>query len=311
MGLRWKGRSFLREIRAVPVSTMDCHARRLALCPGVRVACWGLPEKAGHNIVQTCSVKCMGVSDGWPSPDRSHAAFLYRLGRGTVLVDCGEPVSRGYRASGYDYDLIDRILISHLHLDHVGGLFMLLQGLWLEGRTRDLPIHMPAEGVESVQRMLRTGYIFDELLGFSLRFVALRAKRPIDVVPGVRVTPFPTTHLEGLRKTFQKRRSQRFESFSFRIECRRGCIVHSGDLGAVEDLAPMFDRPVDVLVCELAHVGLEQLGRFLRDREVKRVVLVHLPEALWRDASRTRRRARQALGAIPFTVAAEGEVVAL
>ena len=253
----------------------------------------------------------MGVADGWPSADRSHASFIYRLGRATLLVDCGESISRHFKSTGWDYNLIDRILISHLHLDHVGGLFMFLQGLWLERRSKHLPIHLPAEGLAPVQRMLRAGYLFQELLGFRLRFVPLRSRRPIAAAPGLRVTPFPTTHLCGFRRAFRKRYRTPFEAFSFLIESGRRRIVHSGDLGRVEDLAPLLERTVDVLVCEGAHVGLEELGRFLRDRQVKRLVLVHLPEAMWRDASRTRDRAAQALGDVPFTIATEGEEIAL
>ena len=47
-------------------------------------------------------------------------------------MDCGETVSGGYKATGLDYDTIDRIFISHLHSDHIGGFFMLMQGFWLE-----------------------------------------------------------------------------------------------------------------------------------------------------------------------------------
>ena len=80
------------------------------------------------------SLTCLGVGDGWPCADRRHAAFLYRFGKTTLLVDCGEPVDASLRAHGVKPDAVDRILISHLHSDHIGGFFMLMQGFWLEGR---------------------------------------------------------------------------------------------------------------------------------------------------------------------------------
>src|ERR1051325_11930468 len=36
------------------------------------------------------SLTCFGVGDGWPCADRKHAAFLYRFGHATILIDCGE-----------------------------------------------------------------------------------------------------------------------------------------------------------------------------------------------------------------------------
>jgi ribonuclease BN (tRNA processing enzyme) len=75
------------------------------------------------------TLTCLGVGDGRPCADRRHAAFLYRFGKTSLLVDCGEPVADSLRAKRLDCDTVDGIFISHLHADHVGGFFMLLQGL--------------------------------------------------------------------------------------------------------------------------------------------------------------------------------------
>ena len=253
----------------------------------------------------------MGVGDGWPNADRSHAAFLYRLGSATLLIDCGESIGRVHKARGWNRNLIDRILISHLHFDHLAGFFMLLQGFWLQARTKALPVHLPAEGLAPLRAMLRAGYLFEELLAFRLRFAPLRARQPIAVAPGVRVTPFPTSHLQGLRAAFGAKYRQPFAAFSFLVEAGGRRLVHGGDLGAVEDLAPLLEQPVDLVVCELAHVALEPLGRLLASRGARRVVFVHLPQELWRRRRQTERRAAAALGSIPFTIAAEGEELTL
>src|SRR3954468_20302808 len=100
------------------------------------------------------ALKCFGVGDGWRCADRNHSSFLYRFGQTNFLVDCGEPLSRSYKTSGLSYDAFDRIFISHLHSDHTGGFFMFLQGLWLEGRTKALPVHMPTDGIKPFQQML-------------------------------------------------------------------------------------------------------------------------------------------------------------
>lgn len=260
--------------------------------------------------MKTNCLECMGVGDGWPCADRAHAAFLYRLGTATVLVDSGEPISGLIDNAKIAADEIDAVLITHLHMDHVGGLFMLLQGLWLEGRTKPLPVHMPAEGIDPFRAMLRAGYVFDELLKFSLEFVPIKPGQPIRIGRSVRVTPFPTSHLAGLKKRFGGRNGPAFEAFSFLIESGRKRVVHSGDVGTVADLGPLLDRPADVLVCELAHVGLEELGEFLKGRKVKQVVLVHLPGLMWRDLPKTRRCAEKALGKTGFVIPTGGEVIA-
>src|SRR5581483_8841017 len=162
------------------------------------------------------SLKCFGVGDGWPCADRNHASFLYRFGKASILIDCGEPISRSYKSSGLSYDTIDRIFISHLHSDHLAGFFMLMQGFWLERRKKELPVCMPDAGIKPVTQLLKACLIFKELLKFRLRFEALRAGKAV-VTGDVRVTPHRSSHLEGLQKVFQKKYPQRFEAFCFLI----------------------------------------------------------------------------------------------
>ena len=48
-------------------------------------------------------------------------------------------------------------------------------GIWLDQRTRDLAVHLPAEGVEPVRRMLDAAYIFEELMACALNFEPLQS----------------------------------------------------------------------------------------------------------------------------------------
>jgi ribonuclease BN (tRNA processing enzyme) len=256
------------------------------------------------------ALKCFGVGDGWPCADRKHSSFLYRLGKTSLLVDCGETVSGGFKASGLNYDTLDRIFISHLHSDHIGGFFMLMQGFWLEQRQKELPVHMPAEGIKLFRQMLNAAFIFPELLQFKLRFEALRTAKAV-TVGNVRVTPYPTTHLEQLRHAFQKRYPQDFQAFSFLIEAGKLRIGHSADLGAPEDLEPLLKKPLDVLVCELAHFHAEDLFLYLKGRAIKRIVFIHLGRPYWENLPKTRRLAKKMLGEIPCVFAHDGQEIGL
>src|ERR1700688_2799209 len=89
------------------------------------------------------SLQFLGTSDGLPSPDRHHASLLVRLGGQTLLFDCGEPCSHTLKRLGIDFNSIDAIFISHTHSDHIGGLPMLIQSMWLGSRERPLPIWVP------------------------------------------------------------------------------------------------------------------------------------------------------------------------
>ena len=282
----------------------------IATEPIKQIALVSAARKVNHGWMNDFSLKCFGVGDGWPSANRGHSSFLYRFGKVHLLVDCGEPVSARFKSTGLGYDTIDRIFISHLNFDHLAGLFMLLQGFWLERRKKDLSVHVPSAGIPALRQMLEAGYVFDELLPFRLQFVPLRAGEPV-VTGGARVTPFPTTHLHSLEAAFQKNHPVGFESYCFLIEAGRRRIVHSADLGAPEDLGPTLDKTVDLLVCEFAHFSAEDLLRYLCGRNIRRIAFVHLARKYWENIKATRRLAAKMLGGIPFSFPKAGEEVAI
>lgn len=259
----------------------------------------------GKNVL-----KFFGVGDGWPCGDRNHASFLYRLGKVSILIDCGEPISRSYKASGLHYDTIDRIFISHLHSDHIAGFFMLMQGFWLEQRKKDLPVSMPKDGIKPIGDLLKAGLVFQELLQFKLRFEALRVNKPV-MVGDVRVTPHRSTHLEQLRRAFQKKYPQDFAAYCFLIEKGKLRIGHSADIGCPEDLEPLVKKPLDLLVCELAHFQAEDLFLYLQSRDIKRIMFMHVGRPYWEDLRRTRRLAAKMLPHIPISFARDNQEIAL
>src|SRR3989442_1622529 len=176
--------------------------------------------------MRSLSLTCFGVGDGTASAARNHSSYLFGFDTVNLLIDCGEPISRSFKSSGLSYDTIDRLFLSHLHSDHFGGLFMLLQGFWLEQRRKELPVHLPAEGIEPLRQMLRAAFLFDEILPFRLSFEPLRARQPV-AVGHVRVTPYLTSHLDTLRKSFQAKYPGDYAAYCFLLETDELRVGHS------------------------------------------------------------------------------------
>ncbi|MGV3774305.1 MAG: MBL fold metallo-hydrolase [Verrucomicrobiales bacterium] len=253
---------------------------------------------------------CFGVGDGWPSADRNHSSYLYQMGSTRLIVDCGEPVSRSFKASGLEYDSIDAVLLSHTHGDHVGGFLMFMQSLWLEQRKRDLPFLMPEDAIFPLQQLLEACYIFPELIAFRPIYTALESREPIEIGE-TRITPFKTTHLEGLRSSFAKSYSQKFESFAFLLQSKDFNIAHSADLGAVTDLEPLLQEPVDLLVCELAHFAPEEIFSYLQDKPCHRVAFVHVGQTYWEHLDETKAMAKKMLPTMDILFPKDGDELAI
>jgi len=263
-----------------------------------------MPERNSKS--RPGKVLCLGTGDGWPCPDRNHSSYLYELADACLLIDCGESVSRSLAARKFDWNRLDAIALSHTHADHVGGLLMLLQGLWLEGRSRDLKILLPAQAIKPLRQWLHQAYLFDELFGFKIHFTALQAGEAVQI-GNARLTAFSTTHLDGFRRAFQSKYRVGFDAFGFVLEGAGRRLLHSADLGAPEDLFPLLTKPLDLLICELAHFQPAELFTILRGHQIERAAFVHLTRRLRQRLAPVKRLAKQQLRGIKCVFPNDGE----
>jgi len=252
-------------------------------------------------------VHCLGVAAGWPCHARRHSAYLYRLGGSLVLVDCGVGVSGAYLGMGFGPDDVDEILLSHQHSDHVGGFSMLIQGMWVGQRRKPLVVRAPALAIPALKAWLEATLLFDELMGFPIRWIALEAGKPFRIAD-LAVTPHPTTHLAALERAFGSRHpATSFETFGFVLECEGLRVGHSADLGAVSDLEPFLDRPLDLMVCELAHVEADELFTRLGRAEIRDLVFIHLENRWWDHREALQRLAEAHLPGKQVRIAQDGD----
>lgn len=258
----------------------------------------------------TASLICFGVADGAACADRKHAAFLYQLGQTPLLIDCGEPISASYKARGLGADLVEHILLSHLHFDHLGGFFMLLQGWWLDGRSKALTVHLPKWGLEPISCLLERCLFLAEQGIFQTAFVPWIGAQTV-TMGDVRVTAYPTTHMAYLRAALPQTPNAACASFSFLMESDAHRIAHSADLGSPADLSKLLAQPLDLLVCELAHFEPLELFRFLLGRDIRRLALVHIGGKDWHRRDEIQALAARMLPDVQVLIPNDGDVIDL
>jgi ribonuclease Z len=102
----------------------------------------------------------LGTSSGVPTRARNVSAVALRLPqRGEVwLFDCGEATQHRFQRTDLRISQLSRILITHLHGDHIYGLMGLLATCGMAGHAQPISIYGPAgldEYVEMSARLSR------------------------------------------------------------------------------------------------------------------------------------------------------------
>ncbi|HVA20006.1 MAG TPA: ribonuclease Z [Solirubrobacteraceae bacterium] len=85
----------------------------------------------------------LGTSSARPTLRRNVSATAVEVEGETVLFDCGEGTQRQALRAGIRFSRLSLVAITHLHGDHVNGLFGLLGTLVLDGRERPLRLVGP------------------------------------------------------------------------------------------------------------------------------------------------------------------------
>ncbi len=85
----------------------------------------------------------IGSSAAIPAHHRNLSGQVLQTPSSSYLIDCGEGTQFGLTDAKVRLSKIDHIFISHLHGDHIFGLFGLLSSASMQGRTKELSVFAP------------------------------------------------------------------------------------------------------------------------------------------------------------------------
>src|SRR5512133_1371685 len=87
------------------------------------------------------NVTILGSSSAVPTANRFPTAQVLNVHERFFLIDCGEGTQIQLRRFHVNFSRINHVFISHLHGDHIFGLFGLLSSYTLLGRKTDFHIY--------------------------------------------------------------------------------------------------------------------------------------------------------------------------
>lgn len=218
----------------------------------------------------------LGSGTSVPHSQRASAAFWLESDGGSMLLDCSADATHRMAQENLDWPNLDAIWISHLHLDHCGGLASLLFALKHSPQTvrRHKPLRVFS--CSGVERLLKA---IDESNDYGL----FKQPFPLEVrefaAPDSGFTPF-----EGIRGQVFKTPHTR-ESLAMRLtNSENKSVVYSADTGVSAELA-MFAHGADLFVLECSfyenkpvqtHLNLADAMRIAQMAEPRRLLLTHL-----------------------------------
>lgn len=135
----------------------------------------------------------MGTASAMPISDRNPSAQVLAVQGRLFLIDCGEGTQQQMRRAHVSFLKIEAIFITHIHGDHLFGLFGLLSSMAMYGRSGKLDIYGP-RALGSVLKFYES--FFGEGMDFEIVFhpVCCDAPELVHESKHVRVSAFPLRH---------------------------------------------------------------------------------------------------------------------
>lgn len=137
------------------------------------------------------TLNVLGVASAKPDADRNSSAQVLNVHGRLFLIDCGEGVSRSMCRMGLSPLKLDAVCLSHMHGDHVFGIFGLLSAMGMYRRSQPLHIYAP----EAFSGML-DWYMGMYGCGFDVVHHALAMAAPQELLRTgqLRMSAFPLRH---------------------------------------------------------------------------------------------------------------------
>lgn len=213
---------------------------------------------------------CAGTE---PMPDRKHSSFALESDGKLYWFDAGEGCSYTAHNLGLDLLNVHKIVISHPHMDHVGGLGNLLWNIrklhFVKNQlpsTMDIDVYIPSlETWEGVMLILRNSEGNFEI---PYQHPVHETHEGVLFDDGaVKVTAVHNNHLPP--------RDGKWISYSFLIECEGKRIVYSGDVKSYSDLDPVIGEGCDGLIVETGHFHIADTYAYTKGKHIGKVYFTH------------------------------------
>ena len=94
----------------------------------------------------------LGTGAALSDAHRTTTMLAVTDGSSALVIDCGGDVVQRLLAAGIALDTVDGLLLTHEHIDHVGGFPLFMEKMWLAGRRSPIPVYGLAPALAQARR---------------------------------------------------------------------------------------------------------------------------------------------------------------
>ncbi|MDH3493165.1 MAG: ribonuclease Z [Acidobacteriota bacterium] len=220
-------------------------------------------------------ITILGSGTSVPHPKRSGSAYWVETENGSMLIDCAPSAIHRMAEEGLDWANLDTIWISHLHLDHAGGLAPFLFGMKYAPQTqrRTKPLNIfGAKGLGNWFRQIDDAGNYRLLeQPFPIELVEVEPLKEFPICDGLTAVSFDTPHTPESRAIHLRDTSGKTLVFSADTGFTKtlGSFAKNVDLFLLE-CSFVRDKPVD------GHLQLDEAIYLARYSGARTTVLTHL-----------------------------------
>ena len=179
------------------------------------------------------TLEVLGSGSGLPSARRDTTALLVRAGGTATLVDCPGAVVHKLARRGVGVEALERVLVTHEHVDHVYGWPHLVHAMGVYGPRPPLAVYALGAAIATLRAMLElhglTGGRYPEIRWHEIA----DAGGEVFAQDGLRVRAAPARHTRP--------------TVALRFEWAGTAFVHSSDTRACAEVIELA-RGADLLL---------------------------------------------------------------
>lgn len=255
-----------------------------------------LSNIANANQCKTDQVKLQVLGSGGPELDdgrNSSGYLIWYKNKARVLIDMGAGSSVEYGKSGAQFEDLQGMLLTHLHVDHSADLPAFIKGSYFSSRSTNLPLYGPAANdlmpstSDYLQRLMGDKGAFAYLNDYVNKRTDANYKLIATDVPLVKGQTFEYSLGNDIEAKSTFVHHGPVAAVAWRVELANCSIVFSGDMSNQFDVLSAFANEADILVVSNAvpdnasgaalnlHMTPATIAKIAKQAQVKQLVLSH------------------------------------